>query len=139
MSDLQGLFSLKTSRDLPGKLEHDFKRLRTADPATADAHYAAFDFFVAAEHLLDWISRSIGGSLSSHRAYSQGPLVSHMANGAEHFRVDTTKHTTARTASRTSRRMISETPTTAWAGPTATTSRSNPVKCVHFQSTIPTS
>jgi hypothetical protein len=96
MSQLNGLFSLRTPKDLVEKLEADFNRLRGAKPASVDAQYAAFDFFITAEHLPDWLSRSTGGSLSSHRAYPEAPLVSHIANGAKHFRVDTTRHTTAR-------------------------------------------
>lgn len=96
MSELKGLFSLRTPKDLVRKLEADFNRLRASDPASVEAQYAAFDFFVTAEHLPDWVSRSIGGSLSSHRAYPEGALVSHIANGGKHFRVDTTRHTTAK-------------------------------------------
>lgn len=96
MSELKGLFSLRTPKDLLRKLEVDFNRLRAADPASVEAQYAAFDFFVTAEHLPDWLSRSTGGSLTSHRAYPQGALVSHVANGGKHFRVDTSRHTTAK-------------------------------------------
>ena len=96
MSELEGLFSLRTPKDLVGKLEADFNRLRAGDPASDDAQYAAFDFFITAEHLPDWLSRSTGGSLSSHRAYPECSLVSHIANGAKHFRVDITRHTTAK-------------------------------------------
>ena len=88
MSQLDGFFSLRTPRDLLSKLEADFTRLRAADPASIDAQYAAFDFFVTAKHLPDWLSRSIGGSLTQHRAYAEGALISHVANGAKHFRVD---------------------------------------------------
>ena len=96
MSELKGLFSLRTPKDLVHKLEADFNRLRASDPASIEAQYAAFDFFVTAEHLPDWISASAGGSLNSLRAYPQGALVSHIANGGKHFRVDTKRHTTAR-------------------------------------------
>jgi hypothetical protein len=96
MTELNGFFSLRTPKDLLGKLEADFNRLHGADPASVDAQYAAFDFFVTAEHLADWLYRSAGGSLSSHRRYSEGALVSHVANGAKHFRVDTRRHTTVR-------------------------------------------
>ena len=62
MSALKGLFSLRTPRDLIGKLEHDFNRLRTADPASVEAQHAAFAFFVTAEHLPDSLSWSTGCS-----------------------------------------------------------------------------
>ena len=96
MFDLKGLFSLRTPKDLLLKLGADFERLRAAVPGSVEAQYAAFDFFVTAEHLPDWLARSTGGTLSSHRAYPQGALVSHIANGGKHFRVDTTRHTTAK-------------------------------------------
>lgn len=96
MSELNGLFSLRTPRDLLRKLEADYKRLRSAYPASLEAQYAAFDFFVTAEHLPDWLYRSTGGSLTSHRAYPQGAVVSHVASGGKHFRVDTSRHTTAK-------------------------------------------
>ena len=41
MSRFGGFFALGTPADLLKKLRHDFS-------------YAAFDFFVTAEHLLDW-------------------------------------------------------------------------------------
>jgi hypothetical protein len=94
MSELNGFFLLRTPKDLREKLEADFNRLRGADPTSLHAQYAAFDFFVTAEHLPDWLSRSTGGSLTSHRAYPEGALVSHVANGAKHFRVDIDRHTT---------------------------------------------
>src|SRR5712691_6064789 len=93
MSQLDGFFSLRTPRDLLSKLEADFARLRAADPISIDAQYAAFDFFVTAEHLPDWIFGSIGGSLKHHRAYTEYAIVSHVANGAKHFRVDPGRHT----------------------------------------------
>jgi hypothetical protein len=96
MSQLNGFFSLRTPKELLGKLEADFSRLRAANPTSVDAQYAAFDFFVTAEHLPDWLSRAVGGSLTQHRAYPDGALVSHVANGAKHFRVDVTRHTTVR-------------------------------------------
>jgi hypothetical protein len=78
------------------KLEHDYRRLQSAEPTTPAAQYAAFDFFVCAEHLADWFSKERGGSLSRHRSYPDGALVSHVANGAKHFRVKVDRHTTAR-------------------------------------------
>lgn len=48
---MEGVFSLKTPKDLLGKLQHDYERLKANRLDT----YAAFDFFVTSEHLLDWI------------------------------------------------------------------------------------
>jgi hypothetical protein len=96
VSELNGFFSLRSVHDLLDKLEHDYKRLQSADPTTPAAQYAAFDFFVCAEHLADWLSNERGGSLTSHRSYADGALVSHVANGAKHFRVDVDRHKTVR-------------------------------------------
>ena len=49
MSSLDGI-SLRTPRDLREKLEADFTRLSGAQPASATAQYAVFDFFVSAFH-----------------------------------------------------------------------------------------
>ena len=95
MTHLDGFFSLRSPRDLLRKLEDDCRRLRDADPADASAQYAAFDFFVTAEHLPDWVKHSSGGSLSSLRAYSDGDLVSHIASGAKHFHVSDSRHRVA--------------------------------------------
>jgi hypothetical protein len=96
LSNLDGFFSLRTPEDLLRKLQSDFARLREADPTLAEAQYAAFDFFVTAEHLPDWLSHTVGGSKTQHRAYPDGALVSHVANGAKHFHVDVARHKTVR-------------------------------------------
>lgn len=94
MSELNGFFSLRTPRDLLAKLESDHDRLRAAASTSVDAQYAAYDFFVTAQHLSDWQSHAVGGSLSSHRAYADGALVDDVASGAKHFRVDPKRHGT---------------------------------------------
>lgn len=94
MTQLHGLFSLRTSKDLLTKLESDFNRFKNAEATSIEAQYAAFDFFVTAEHLADWMSNCTGDSLSSYRAYPDGSLVSHVANGAKHFRVTHMNHKT---------------------------------------------
>lgn len=96
MSQLNGFFALRTPRDLRDKLEVDFNRLTSADQASKEAQYAAFDFFVCAEHLPDWLCKTVGGSRTSHRSYPEGALVSHIANGAKHFRVEDPRHTTVK-------------------------------------------
>ncbi len=96
MSELNGFFSLRTAKDLLEKLDADFKRLSIADQSSIAAQYAAFDFFVCAEHIPDWLTETTGGSKTKHRSYEEGSLVSHIANGAKHFRVDVTRHTTVR-------------------------------------------
>jgi hypothetical protein len=83
---MRGLGHLQTDRDLLGKLERDLARLNK-NPADSDA---AFDFFVAAFHLLDW---KYPDTVAGHQARRQAlirsePLLSiagHIANGAKHF------------------------------------------------------
>ncbi|HRQ59871.1 MAG TPA: hypothetical protein PLN31_20845 [Azoarcus taiwanensis] len=96
MSELNGLFSLRTAQDLLDKLEADYRRLSQSDTASIEAQYAAFDFFVCAEHIPDWLKKTSGGSLANHRSYVEGAVVSHIANGAKHFRVEDPRHTTVR-------------------------------------------
>ncbi len=94
MSTLDGVFTLRTPRDLLEKLEADFVRLAASEATTKAAQYAAFDFFVCAEHLADWQHNSTGASLNACRSYPDGALVSHVANGAKHFAVSTARHAT---------------------------------------------
>ncbi len=80
----QGLFQLHGPRDLLAKLRHDYGRLQKApnDP------YVAFDFFVTAEHLLDWIHPGAAGKASRTLEREQHlilQVVSHLATGAKHF------------------------------------------------------
>ena len=95
MTHLDGLFSLRSPNDLLQKLESEFNRLQRADPGSTEAQYAAFDFFVTAEHLPDWVKHSSGGSLGELRCYPEGALVSHVASGAKHFHVEDSRHTEA--------------------------------------------
>src|SRR5258706_15507092 len=83
-SEFQGLGpSLGNAADLLGKLRFDFERVRKN---THDA-YAAFDFFVTAEHLPEW--------QRDKTVIRQEPLlrvVSHLANGAKHFQATDSRH-----------------------------------------------
>jgi len=92
MARPEGLFELRTPRQLLEKLEADLERLRSASPISKQAQYAAFDFFVTAEHLPDWIEGVTGTKAARHRDYADGKLVSHVANGAKHFHVDPKRH-----------------------------------------------
>src|SRR5690348_10091676 len=79
-----GFFELATPKDLFQKMESDLAALRK-DPSDS---YSAFNFFITAEHLPDWLS------LKDLR--KQTPLlrvVSHLANGAKHFQLDPRRHT----------------------------------------------
>lgn len=92
MSELNGFFCLRTAYDLRTKLEVDYNRLRESKPASIEAQYAALDFFVCAEHIPDWLTETEGGSKTRYRSYPEGAIVSHIANGAKHFRVKDTRH-----------------------------------------------
>lgn len=103
MSKLNGVFTLRSPHDLRIKLEADLKRLRDADPSSLEAQYAAFDFFVCAEHIPDWLHHNEGGSKSHHRSYSDGAMVSHIANGAKHFQVRDNQHKSVRDTATTAK------------------------------------
>jgi hypothetical protein len=80
----QGLTrKLQTPKDLLAKLQSDFERIKV-DPLDA---YAAFDFFVTAEHIPDWLNDK---SIKSREPLLR--VVSHIANGAKHFRATHHKH-----------------------------------------------
>jgi hypothetical protein len=76
----QGLTQeLQTPKDLLAKLQSDFERIK-ANPLDV---YAAFDFFVTAEHVPDWVGDK---SIKSREPLLK--VVSHIANGAKHFRAN---------------------------------------------------
>jgi len=82
-----GIFQLRDSSDLLEKLRHDFARVRadTMDP------YAAFDFFMTAEHMVDWLFPKSKADREKLRDAPLLALCSHIANGAKHFEA-TAKH-----------------------------------------------
>ncbi len=80
----QSLFQIQGPRDLLFKLQHDYSRLQQ----TPNDPYVAFDFFVTAEHLLDWIypgSSGKPGRAAERDANLILQVVSHLATGAKHF------------------------------------------------------
>lgn len=88
---MSGVFTLKSSSDLLGKLKFDFKVLNEH----RDNPYYAFNFFVTAEHMLDWIYP--GYTNKSKRQSERNTEVllriySHLANGAKHFSVEAKHH-----------------------------------------------
>lgn len=79
---------MKNPQDLLRKVRHDFGRMQ-ADPAS---EYAAFDFFVSAYHMLDWLHPY--DKDAKDKEEKRTPLLhvcSHLANGAKHFEA-TMKH-----------------------------------------------
>ena len=86
-----GFFELRTARDLLEKLRRDLERLRAA-PLDTDA---AFNFFVTAEHLLDWVYPKKAGTAqrtAERKASSLLQVCSHLANGAKHFETEAKQH-----------------------------------------------
>ncbi len=63
MSKFQGFFELATPPDLLKKLRHDLSRVQQ----NLTDSYAAFDFFVTAEHILDWKYPDTGGNVNMQR------------------------------------------------------------------------
>lgn len=89
MNNFKGFAELRTSQDLVRKLEYDLERIQKSP----QDQYAAFDFFVTAEHIVDWIypndkkmRREVRSSSSLLR------ITSHVANGAKHFEAKAHKH-----------------------------------------------
>ena len=59
-----------------------------------DDEYAAFDFFVTAEHLVDWhIPNDRQGQRALRESETILQVVSHIANGVKHFRATAPQHT----------------------------------------------
>jgi hypothetical protein len=85
----EGFGDLKTPVDLLGKIRHDFERLRN-DPENV---YEAFDFFVTAYHMLDWLHpKDDCAREAEERKYPLLQVCSHLANGAKHFEATAKKH-----------------------------------------------
>src|SRR4051794_29114446 len=71
------------------KLEHDLGRMKTSP----HDQYGAFDFFVAAEHVIDWIhphSKPDREALGLDVPLLRIPP--HIVNGAKHFEVKANRH-----------------------------------------------
>ncbi len=89
-----GLFELKTPQDLLNKLRREYERLQLS-PLDQDV---AFNFFVTAEHMSDWIYPGASGSSNAkHRNELKEKntlllICSHLANGSKHFEVNNKRH-----------------------------------------------
>lgn len=90
MSEFDGFAELRKPIDLVRKLEFDLRRI---NKSPLD-QYAAFDFFVTAEHILDWLYPESKKDRETHRS-SEALLriTSHIANGAKHFEAKAGHHT----------------------------------------------
>lgn len=88
---MPGIFQLRTPEHLRDKLRRDLAKLRS-EPLDADA---AFNFFVTAEHMLDWIYPGRAGKEARTKSRQESILLqvcSHLANGAKHFEVEGRQH-----------------------------------------------
>jgi hypothetical protein len=89
MTTPRGFFRLQTPLDLLEKMEYHLKQLRT-DPLN---EYAAFDFFVAAAHLPEWLGKfKCAPGKGDARAEAMKRVAKHLANGAKHFEPDPDVH-----------------------------------------------
>jgi len=88
MTTLNGVFALRTPRDLVAKLEADYGRMRDARTASMQQQYAAWDFFVTARHLPEWASRAN----KTVAASADKAVVEHIADGAKHFYITDRRH-----------------------------------------------
>ena len=88
MARYTGFGALKTPRDLLRKMEHDHSRME-AEPSN---EYAAFDFFVTAEHMLDWIHPDKKMREAERNLEVLLQVTSHIANGAKHFEATDPRH-----------------------------------------------
>ncbi len=84
-----GLFEIRTPSDLLAKVKRDFVRLR-ASPNSSDI---AFDLFVAARHVPDWVQSAGGQAASASFAASvELRICRHLADGAKHFAATHPQH-----------------------------------------------
>jgi len=94
VSDFEGFFELTTPADLLQKLRHDHARIR-GDLMDA---YAAFDFFVTAEQMLDWVLPDAADKANKQRRKQKRQatavlrVTSHLASGAKHFKATRGQH-----------------------------------------------
>ena len=88
---MKGFGQLDRPHDLLDKLKHDFARV-TADCGDT---YAAFDFFVTAEHMVDWLLPGFTHKQERAALRASDPIlqvVSHIANGSKHFVAEARHH-----------------------------------------------
>lgn len=88
-------FALRGPDDLLGKLRFDEKRLRH-NPSDS---YAAFDFFVTASHMPDWLEAADKITKAEKRELREQSLIkvcSHLGDGSKHFHLDNPRHDSVR-------------------------------------------
>lgn len=79
---------LQTPHDLLRKMSRDLDRMRLS-PGDS---FAAFDFFVAAEAIVDWLWPGDRKRREAARRLEPARTVSHLASGAKHFEATEPRH-----------------------------------------------
>ena len=98
MSNFKGFAELQVPRDLVNKLEYDLERVLKSP----QDQYAAFDFFVTAEHIVDWIHPNDKKARYKIRYNSSLlKITSHIANGVKHFEATAPHHQSVKTVEKT--------------------------------------
>jgi hypothetical protein len=99
MATFTGFFELRSPHTLLAKLRHDLDRL--SDPQQYQwQQYAAFDFFVTAEHIVDWMDPDqVANDRDAHarqkavrESHPLLRLVSQLASGGKHFEAFAKQH-----------------------------------------------
>ena len=84
-----GFINLETEKDLFKKLEYDYERLKCEPNNT----YIAFDLFVTASHIADWLKKGHGKEASNFRNnHAILQVCDHLGCGAKHFSLNNPKH-----------------------------------------------
>jgi hypothetical protein len=99
MSD--GIFGLTSPRDLLDKLMYDYKRLMD-DKGQQAMLYTAYDFFVTAYSLVDWVKKHKHLTPPQIKMIYDQMIIkicADIANGSKHFRRDQIPKTTLKTYS----------------------------------------
>lgn len=95
-----GFFELRSTDDLLRKLRHDLGLLKADRTNT----YLAFNLFVTAEHMKDWLYPGKKNEDKRKALENSSVLLqtcSHIANGAKHFHVEARHHRTVADTERT--------------------------------------
>ena len=90
-TDHKGFGNLQTVADLFSKLEHDLGRMK----ASPEDIYTAIDYFVTAEHIIDWMypdDKDACKRRDIRKNVRLLELVSHLANGSKHFQAIRPRH-----------------------------------------------
>lgn len=84
-----GFINLHTEHDLLKKLLFDFERLKS-DPNNT---YIAFDFFVTASHIADWLVKGNGRAAKEYRKqHIILKVCNHLGCGGKHFAITDPQH-----------------------------------------------